>query len=86
MFTGGTDGETFEETRDRVINFANYDKTPITANQLSTTLKLNGYNVIKSRDMILLVLILQLNLYQLMLKIRLQVVHQSAMETLLYSN
>ena len=52
MFTGGTDGETFEDTRDRVINFANYDKTPITANQLSTTLKLNGYNVIKSKDMI----------------------------------
>lgn len=50
MFTGGTDGESFEETRDRVINFANYDKTPITHNQLKTELRFNGYNIVKSKD------------------------------------
>lgn len=85
MFTGGTDGETFEETRDRVINFANYDKTPITANQLSTTLKLNGYNVIKSRDMITSRTYLATKPLPVNVKDTFTSGASSAMETLLYS-
>lgn len=50
MLQGGTDGETFEETRDRVINFASYVETPITPAQLKTSLRVNGYDVLKSRD------------------------------------
>ena len=50
MLSGGTNGETFEETRDRVINHAGYVRTPITPNQLKTSLRINGYDVLKSRD------------------------------------
>lgn len=50
MLKGGSLGESFEETRDRVINFANYSLTPITPNQLETTMKIDGYDILKSRD------------------------------------
>lgn len=47
---GGRDGESFEQTRDRVINFANYATTPITTAQLKTRLQVQGYDIIKSKD------------------------------------
>lgn len=50
MLQGGTDGESFEETRDRVINFTNYSETAITPNQLKNSLRIKGYDIIKSRD------------------------------------
>lgn len=50
MLQGGRNVETFEKTRERVINFANYSKTPITPNQLVTTLEVDGYDVVKARD------------------------------------
>nr|DAT18042.1 MAG TPA: Putative virion structural protein 2 [Caudoviricetes sp.] len=50
ILTGGTNGESFEKTRDRVVNNAAYVKNPITRNQLETSLQVNGYDVIKSRD------------------------------------
>lgn len=52
MLQGGTDGESFEETRDRVINFTNYSETAITPNQLKNSLRVKGYDVLKSRDTI----------------------------------
>lgn len=52
MLQGGTDGETFEETRDRVINFTSYAKIAITPAQLKRALSVNGYDLLKSRDTI----------------------------------
>lgn len=52
MLQGGTDGETFEETRDRVINFTSYTKVAITPAQLKRTLTQKGYDILKSRDTI----------------------------------
>lgn len=48
--TGGTDGMSFDVLRDKVINYANYVKQPITSNQLATTLYTEGFDVLKSRD------------------------------------
>lgn len=50
MLSGGSNGQTFEETRERVINRAGYVKTPITPNQIETGLKTLGYEVLKARD------------------------------------
>lgn len=52
MLTGGSNEESFEDTRDRVINFTNYTDVAITPNQLSRSLKVNGYDIVKSRDTI----------------------------------
>lgn len=52
MLSGGNNGETFEQTRDRIINRAGYVKTPITPNQIETGLKRLGYEILKSRDTI----------------------------------
>lgn len=52
MLQGGTNGESFEETRDRVINFTNYSETAITPNQLKNSLRIKGYDILKSRDTI----------------------------------
>lgn len=52
MLYGGTDGETFDECRERVINFTNYVKTPITPDQLKIALKMNGYDINKTKDIL----------------------------------
>ena len=52
MLSGGTNNESFKDTRDRVINNAGHSKTPITPNQLETSMRINNYDILKSRDTI----------------------------------
>ena len=52
MLSGGTNSETFKQTRDRVINYAGHAKTPITPNQLETGMRIKGYDILKSRDVV----------------------------------
>lgn len=46
--TGGANGLTFEQLRERVIHNANHTDTPITDAQLKTTLERRGFDILKS--------------------------------------
>lgn len=50
MLQGGTDGESFEQLRDRVVNAAGYSTKAITPAQIELGLSKLGYDIIKSRD------------------------------------
>lgn len=46
--SGGANGLTFEQLRERVIHNANHTDTPITDAQLTTTLERRGFDILKS--------------------------------------
>jgi hypothetical protein len=50
VYSGGSDAISFEDLKNRIIQNANTPNIPITDAQMKATLKVNGYDVIKSID------------------------------------